>query len=98
MGRQNCRTKFQSAFSASLRLVTGHEYLKRHLNRTGVKDFPMCPLCSNAEEMDPDHTQRCQIVTDDMDDPKNRDKWCNVSKLYWTARKKMEDISLGGVG
>jgi hypothetical protein len=27
----------------------------------------------------------------------NRDKWWNLSKLYWTARKKMGDIPLTGV-
>jgi hypothetical protein len=31
-----------------------------------------------------------------MDNANNRDKWWNPSKLYWTARKKMGDISLTG--
>jgi len=51
-------TLHRSAFNASFRLVTGHKYLQRHLNRTGVKDLSMCPLCGNAEEMDPDRAQR----------------------------------------
>jgi len=59
----------------------------------------MCPLRGSAEEMDPDRTQSCQSVTDDMNKAKNRDKLWNVSKLCWTARKKLGgDNYLGGVG
>ena len=79
----------RDAFDDSFRLVTGHEYPQPHPYRTGLKDLPMCPLRGSAEEMDPDRTQSCQSVTDDMNKAKNRDKLWNVSKLCWTARKKL---------
>ena len=71
----------RSACHDSLRLVTGHEYPQQHCYRTGVKDLPMCRLRGSAEEMDPDSTQRCLSVTDDMNNVKNQDKLRNVSKL-----------------
>jgi len=61
------------------------------------KGPPMCPLCSDNGEMDLDHTQRSQNLTDATDNVKTRYRWRKLSKLYWTARKKMEDIFLTGV-
>jgi len=57
----------------------------------------MCPLWSDKGEMDLGHTQRSQSLTDATDNVKNRYRWRKLSKLYWTARNKMEDISLTGV-
>jgi len=61
------------------------------------KGPPMCPLCSDKGEMGLDHTQRSHSLTDATDNVKTRYRWSKLSKLYWTARKKMEDISLTGV-
>jgi hypothetical protein len=44
------------------------------------------------------HIQKYQSLTDDKDKASNRDKLWNLSKLHWTARKKMADIALTGVG
>jgi hypothetical protein len=44
-----------------------------NLNRIGIKDSPVCPLCSDAEEMDLDHIQKCQKLADDLD--LDWDKW-----------------------
>jgi hypothetical protein len=44
--------------------------------------------------MDLDHNQRSQSLTDATVNVKNRYRWRKLSKLYWTARKEMEDISL----
>jgi hypothetical protein len=57
----------------------------------------MCPLCGDKAEMDLNHTQRFQSLTDAMDNVKTRYRWSKLSKLYWTARKIMEDVSLTGV-
>jgi hypothetical protein len=57
---------------------TGYDYLQRNLNRTGIKDSPMCPLCDDAEEVDLGHIQKYQSLTDNMDSANNRDKWWNV--------------------
>jgi hypothetical protein len=35
---------------------------------------------------------------DFMDNVNKWERWWNLSKLYWTARKKMGDISLTGIG
>jgi len=58
----------------------------------------MCPLYSNAKEMDPDHNQTCQSLTDAMDNVNNWDRWWKLSILYWTARRKMWDIPVIGIG
>jgi hypothetical protein len=89
-------TLTRSVFAANFRLITGHYYLQRQLNRIRIKDSPKCPLYDDAEGLD--HTQKCQSLTDSMDSANNRDKWWNLSKLYWTARKKMGDIPLTGLG
>jgi hypothetical protein len=33
-----------------------------------------------------------------MDNANNQDKWWNLSKLYWTLKKKVGDIPLTAVG
>jgi hypothetical protein len=88
----------RSVFAANFRLITGRDYLRRHLNWIKIKNSPTRPLCNDIEEMDLNHIQKCQSLTDNMDKAKNWGKWWNVSKQHWTARKKMEDISLAGVG
>jgi hypothetical protein len=85
-------------FAANFHLITGHDYLLRHLNGIGRKDSPMCPLSDDTEEVDLGHIQKCQSLTDNMDNANNRDKWWNVSKLYCTAIKEMGDIRITGVG
>jgi len=44
----------------------------------------MCPPCSDTEKVDTGHIQKCQSLTDNMDNGNNQDKWWNLSKLYWT--------------
>jgi len=44
----------------------------------------MCPLCSDTERVDIGHIQKCQSLTDKMNNANNWDKWWNLSKLYWT--------------
>ena len=65
----------RNAFDDSVRLVTGSEHPQRHPNSSGIKNLPICPLCDSDEEMDPDRTQRCQSVKDDMN---------NVNKNFIT--------------
>jgi hypothetical protein len=50
----------------------------------------MCPMFDDAEEMDLSHIQKYQNLRDNMDSANKWDKWCNLSKLYWTAREKWE--------
>lgn len=59
----------------------------------------MCPLC-DTEKVDDGHIQKCQILTDNMDNSNNQDKWWNLSKLYGTLVKKKGggDIPLTAVG
>lgn len=87
-----------SVLAADFRLVTGHDYLQRHLYKIAIKDSPMCALCDDAEEMGLGHIPKCQSLTDNMNNANNQDKWWNLSKLYWTARKKLGDIPLIGAG
>ena len=52
-GRQHWRTKYNLLYLevSSLplfRLITGYDYLQWHLNRTGIKGSPMCPLYGDA--------------------------------------------------
>jgi len=54
--------------------------------------------CGDAEEMDLGLIQKYQILTGNMDKASNRDKWWNLSKLYWNTRKKTVDIALTGLG
>jgi len=58
----------------------------------------MCPLCGDAKEMDLDHNHMCQSLIDAMDNVNNWDRWWKLSKVYWTARRKMWDIPVIGVG
>jgi hypothetical protein len=58
----------------------------------------MCPLCRDAKEMNLDHIQNCQSLTDDMDNVNNRERWWGLSKLYLSARRKMGDIPFTGMG
>ncbi|GFT37255.1 putative gag-pol polyprotein [Trichonephila clavipes] len=46
---------------ACYHLLTGHDYLQRHLHCIGVKDSACCPLCHYGE-MDGDHLRHCPIV------------------------------------
>jgi hypothetical protein len=48
--------------------------------------------------MELSHIRKRQISTDNIENANNRDKWWNLSKLYWAARKKMGDIPLNGAG
>jgi hypothetical protein len=63
-----------------------------------TEDFPMCPLCGDAEEIDLGHIQECHRLTNNMDKANNRDKRPNQSRFYWTARKKTRDNPPSGVG
>jgi len=58
----------------------------------------MCPLCHDAKEMNLDHIQKFQSLTDAMDKVNNWESWWGLSKLYWTARSKMGDFPLTEVG
>jgi hypothetical protein len=49
-------------------------------------------MCGDAEETDPDDTQMCRRLADAIDSVNNRNIRRILSKLYWTARKKMEEI------
>jgi len=49
-----------------------------NLNRFGIKDSPICPLCSDAEGMDLDQIHKCQKLADDSDCANNWDKWWNL--------------------
>jgi len=64
----------------------------------GLKDSLMCPLCHDAKEINLDHIQKCQSLTDAMDNVNNWERWWGLSKLYWSARRKMGDIPFTGVG
>jgi hypothetical protein len=61
-----------SVFAANFRLITGHDYLQRHLNWTAIKNSPMCPMCDDAEETDLSHILKCESLTDNMDNANNR--------------------------
>jgi len=43
-GEKISSTLRSSIFSASFHVINGHDYLQRQLNRTGTKNFLMCPL------------------------------------------------------
>jgi len=58
----------------------------------------MCPMCSDAEEIDPDNAQICKRLADTTDSVNKWDRQCKLSKLHWTARKKMGDIPSTGIG
>jgi len=58
----------------------------------------MYSLCGDAEELELDNAQSCQSLTDATDNISDRDRWCKLSKLCFTARKKMGDIRLTGAG
>jgi len=64
----------------------------------GLNDSPMCPLRGDGEEMDLDHIQKCQNLTDTMDNISNPDRWWKSSRFFWNARKKMENFPFTGVG
>jgi len=64
----------------------------------GLKDSPVCPLCHDAKEMNLDHIQKCQSLTDAMDNVNNWERWWGLPKLYWSARRKMGDIPFSGMG
>jgi len=63
-----------------------------------LEDSLMYRLCGDAEEMDRDHIQRCQSLTDAMDSVSNLDRQWRLSTLYWTARKKTGFVIWTGVG
>jgi hypothetical protein len=58
----------------------------------------MCSLCHDAKEMNLDHIQKCHSLTDAMDSDNNWERWWVLSKLYWTARRKMGDFPLTELG
>jgi len=68
----------RSVFAANFRLITGHDYIQQHLNRIGIKYSLMYPLCSDTEKVDIGHIQKCQSLTDNMDNANNQDKWRNL--------------------
>ncbi|GFX40214.1 retrovirus-related Pol polyprotein from transposon 412 [Trichonephila clavipes] len=51
----------QSVGVACFCLLTGHDYLQRHLHCIGVKNSACCPLCYQSE-MNDDHLRHCPIV------------------------------------
>jgi hypothetical protein len=63
-----------------------------------LKDSPMCSMCGDDKELELDHIQSCQILTDATNNISDRDGWCKLSKLCCTARTKLGDIRLTGVG
>jgi len=66
------------------------------MNVTASKDSQMCPVCGDTEEMELDHIQRSQSLTEAMDNVNNRDRWWKISKLHWAARNKMGEIPITG--
>jgi len=44
-----------------------------NLNRIGINDSLIFPLCSGAEGMDLDKIHKCQKLADDLDCASNRD-------------------------
>ena len=73
-------------FVANFRPITEHGNLQRHLNRTGLKHSPMCPLCGDSEELELDNIQSCQSLTDATDSISDRDRRCKLSKLLTNGR------------
>jgi hypothetical protein len=57
----------------------------------------MYPLWEDAEERDLGHIKAYQSLTDNMDSANNRDEWWNLSKLHWTARRRVGYIRINGV-
>jgi len=45
-------TLLRSVFTTNFHFITGHDYIQQHLNRIGIKDFLMCPLCRDTEKVD----------------------------------------------
>jgi hypothetical protein len=56
------------------------------MNVTASKGSQMCPMCGETEEVDLYHIQRCQRLTEAMDNVSNKERWWKISKLHWTAK------------
>jgi hypothetical protein len=54
----------KSVLIAKICLITRHDYP----NKIGSKDSLMCALCGDTKDIDLGHIQRCQNLTDAMDD------------------------------
>ena len=61
----------RSVVVVKFHLITRRDYLQGNLNRAGLKDWPLCPLRGDSEEMLIDHTQKCQSLTDETDNANN---------------------------
>lgn len=68
----------RSVFVADFRLITGHEYLQRHLDRIGFKDSPKRLLCGDSEEIDRDQFQKYQSVADATDNINNPGRYLKL--------------------
>jgi len=64
----------RSVFAANFRLITAHDCVQRHLNRTGMQASSICPVCVDAKEMEHDHIQQYRSLTDNMDSANDRVK------------------------
>ena len=62
---------------AEFRLCFGHDCLRTHLHRTGIRPDPYCMLCSLREPMDGNRSVQCTAQF-------NR----TVCERYWEARTK----------
>ncbi|KAF6203465.1 hypothetical protein GE061_001796 [Apolygus lucorum] len=76
---------------ALFRMLTGHDYLQKHLNILGIVDSPMCPLCSQGE-MDARHLMECAAL-EGVNGSTPEETAC---ERYWAARRLMQ--SRTGVG
>lgn len=67
---------------ARFRLITGHDYLSKHLNKIGLLDNPNCPLCNKEEEMTEDHLLTCDKLS----------VISSIEEKYWKARGLMASL------
>ncbi|KAF6210214.1 hypothetical protein GE061_013317 [Apolygus lucorum] len=69
-------------------MITGHDYLQKHLYRIGAVDSPTCPLCS-LEEMDARHIMECPAL-EEIGGIEPGEVAC---EKYWAARRLMNETS-----
>ncbi len=86
---------------ANFRIITGHDFLLKHLHRFGLADSPACPLCSSNFDMSGEHLYGCPGLADVVATNAAKDfgHFLYVSELYWAARNRLlAAMSRSGVG
>lgn len=79
----------RKASVALFRLVTGHDFLYKHLKRIGIKRDATCPLC-NREDQDAVHILDCQASRAHRLQLEALGKTGNdlLASLYWLVREQ----------